>query len=58
MQHIFSFFSLKRDINHRFIARMPVERYASEYNMQHLKRGYAIIFNHENFEIPSLKSRK
>lgn len=36
---------------------MPVERYASEYNMKHLKRGMAIIFNHENFEIPSLKSR-
>lgn len=36
---------------------MPVERYASEYNMNHLRRGVAIIFNHESFEIPSLKSR-
>lgn len=37
--------------------RMPVERYASEYNMRHHKRGMAIIFNHEHFEIMSLKSR-
>lgn len=36
---------------------MPVERYSSEYNMTHLNRGIAIIFNHENFEVPSLKSR-
>lgn len=36
---------------------MPTERYASEYNMRHNKRGMAIIFNHEHFDIPSLKSR-
>lgn len=36
---------------------MPVERYASEYNMKHLSRGMAIIFNHEHFDIQSLKSR-
>lgn len=36
---------------------MPVERYASEYNMKHNRRGFAIIFNHENFEIMSLKPR-
>lgn len=36
---------------------MPVERYASEYNMNHSKRGIALIFNHEVFEIPSLKPR-
>jgi Caspase domain len=46
-----------RDTNNRYIARMPVERYASEYNMNHVNRGHAVIFNHENFEIPSLKSR-
>lgn len=39
------------------VARMPTERYASEYNMRHNKRGMAIIFNHEHFDIPSLKSR-
>lgn len=39
------------------VARMPVERYASEYNMDHSKRGIAMIFNHEVFEIPSLKPR-
>lgn len=36
---------------------MPVERYASEYNMKHGKRGMAIIFNHEHFEVMSLKAR-
>lgn len=36
---------------------MPVERYASEYNMKHNRRGLAIIFNHEFFEIMSLKPR-
>lgn len=39
------------------VARMPVERYASEYNMKHGKRGMAIIFNHEHFEVMSLKPR-
>lgn len=38
-------------------ARMPVDRYASEYNMNHPKRGLALIFNHEHFEIPQLKAR-
>lgn len=41
----------------KFVARMPVERYASEYNMSHKHRGVALIFNHEFFDIPSLKSR-
>lgn len=36
---------------------MPTQRYASEYNMNHSKRGYALIFNHEHFDMPSLKSR-
>lgn len=27
------------------------------YNMNHKRRGIAIIFNHEIFDIPSLKSR-
>jgi len=36
---------------------MPVDRYASEYNMNHKHRGLALIFNHEHFDIPSLKSR-
>lgn len=36
---------------------MPVDRYASEYNMKHTRRGMAIIFNHEHFDIQSLKSR-
>ena len=36
---------------------MPVERYASEYNMNHAKRGIALVFNHEHFDMVSLKSR-
>lgn len=38
-------------------ARMPVERNAPYYNMNHKARGMAIIFNHEHFDIHSLKSR-
>lgn len=38
-------------------AEMPVGRYATDYNMSHKNRGMAIIFNHEHFEVPSLKSR-
>lgn len=36
---------------------MPVERYATHYNMNHPKRGMALIFNQENFDFPSLKPR-
>lgn len=43
--------------SNRLLARMPTERHAAEYNMKHKNRGIALIFNHENFEIPSLKSR-
>ncbi|XP_063697621.1 caspase-like [Culicoides brevitarsis] len=39
------------------IARMPVERFGSEYNMNHRNRGFALIFNHEYFDLPSLNSR-
>ncbi|CAB3234517.1 unnamed protein product [Arctia plantaginis] len=38
-------------------ARMPTERNAPYYNMNHKKRGIAIIFNHETFNIHSLKPR-
>lgn len=47
----------ERVVQQTKVARMPVERYASEYNMSHSKRGTALIFNHEVFEIPSLKPR-
>lgn len=40
------------------VARMPTERNAMEYNMSHKKRGLALIFNHEFFDIPSLECRK
>ncbi|EFN89257.1 caspase-1 [Harpegnathos saltator] len=35
----------------------PTERYATHYNMNHPKRGLAIIFNHEFFTISHLKPR-
>lgn len=38
-------------------ARMATERHAAEYNMKHKNRGPAHIFNHESYDIPSLKSR-
>lgn len=47
----------RNNTNNARNAHMPVERYATEYNMKHNKRGLAIIFNHEHFEIMSLKSR-
>ncbi|CAH2230190.1 caspase-1 [Pararge aegeria] len=41
----------------RRYARMTVDRNAAYYNMNHKNRGMAIIFNHEHFDIHSLKSR-
>lgn len=41
----------------RRYAVMPVDRNAPYYNMKHKHRGMAIIFNHEHFDIHSLKSR-
>eukprot|EP00096_Caligus_rogercresseyi_P008848 TRINITY_DN2870_c0_g1_i2.p1 TRINITY_DN2870_c0_g1~~TRINITY_DN2870_c0_g1_i2.p1 ORF type:complete len:341 (+),score=91.76 TRINITY_DN2870_c0_g1_i2:254-1276(+) len=41
----------------RGFARMPVERDSEVYNMNHRKRGIALIFNHENFD-PRLELRK
>jgi hypothetical protein len=29
---------------------MPVEMYAEEYNMNHNRRGKAVIFNHDEFK--------
>jgi caspase-like apoptosis-related cysteine protease len=36
---------------------MPVERNSAYYNMNHKRRGMAIIFNHEHFDVNSLKQR-
>lgn len=41
----------------RRYAKMPVDRNAPYYNMGHKSRGMALIFNHENFDIHSLKPR-
>lgn len=41
----------------RRVAKMPVDRYSAYYNMKHKNRGMAIIFNHELFDIHSLKPR-
>ncbi|KAK9886758.1 hypothetical protein WA026_018410 [Henosepilachna vigintioctopunctata] len=38
-------------------APMPVERDAVFYNMKHKKRGMALIFNHEYFDVAGLKPR-
>ncbi|XP_071577620.1 caspase-1 isoform X1 [Temnothorax nylanderi] len=35
----------------------PTQRYAIYYNMNHSKRGVALIFNHEFFTVPHLKPR-
>lgn len=42
---------------HSYTANMVTDRHAAEYNMRHKNRGIALIFNHENFEVPTLKSR-
>ncbi|XP_014208798.1 caspase-1-like [Copidosoma floridanum] len=39
------------------IRSAPTERYATHYNMNHGKRGLAIIFNHEFFNVSHLKPR-
>lgn len=36
---------------------MPVMKRSTHYNMSHPRRGVALIFNHENFIVPDLKSR-
>ncbi|XP_064543859.1 caspase-1 [Drosophila montana] len=41
----------------KYVARMPIDRNARYYNMNHKHRGLALIFNHEFFKIPSLKAR-
>lgn len=39
------------------IAKMPTERNAIYYNMNHKNRGIALVFNHENFDIGGLSKR-
>ncbi|XP_072400038.1 caspase-1-like [Diabrotica undecimpunctata] len=39
-------------------ARMPVHKYSAYYNMEHPKRGMALIFNHEFFDDEKLPTRK
>lgn len=36
---------------------MPVMKRSTHYNMNHSRRGTALVFNHENFTVPDLKSR-
>jgi caspase-like apoptosis-related cysteine protease len=36
---------------------MSVDRNSAYYKMNHKRRGVAIIFNHEHFDIHSLKPR-
>jgi len=39
-------------------AVMPVDWGAKEYNMQHRRRGHAVIFNHDTFEDVHYPPRK
>uniref|UniRef100_A0A1B6D4Z5 Caspase family p20 domain-containing protein n=1 Tax=Clastoptera arizonana TaxID=38151 RepID=A0A1B6D4Z5_9HEMI len=39
-------------------ASMPVEKDAVNYNMDHPKRGHAIIFNHEEFTMDNMPARR
>lgn len=43
--------------DNKLVARMPVSHDAMFYNMNHKKRGLAVIFNHEYFEMEKLKPR-
>ncbi|XP_067009140.1 caspase-1 [Anabrus simplex] len=43
--------------NETLFAKMPVAMDARYYNMDHRRRGLAVIFNHEHFDIRTLKPR-
>lgn len=47
----------KSNYDDKKIAKMPVFRDEMFYNMNHKRRGLALIFNHENFQIDKLRSR-
>lgn len=47
----------KPNYDNKLVAHMPSERDDMFYNMTHKRRGLAVIFNHENFEIDKLRSR-
>nr|XP_018910199.1 PREDICTED: caspase-1-like isoform X2 [Bemisia tabaci] len=49
--------SFYKDTAETVTARMASDRDAWYYNMNHKNRGIAIIFNHENFTNPKLKTR-
>ena len=38
--------------------KMPVDWDAKEYNMQHKRRGHAVIFNHDTFETDHYATRE
>jgi caspase-like apoptosis-related cysteine protease len=39
-------------------AEMPVAWDADEYNMQHKRRGHAVIFNHDTFDSSDYEPRE
>jgi caspase-like apoptosis-related cysteine protease len=39
-------------------AKMPVDWDANEYNMQHKRRGRAVIFNHDTFDTKQYATRE
>lgn len=57
MLSMFNFNVLCRFYAQEVVAKMPVFSKATHYKMTHGRRGIAIIFNHEHFNMPNLKSR-
>lgn len=52
---VFNF--MKPNFEKKVIAKMPVLKDEMFYNMNHKKRGMAVIFNHEKFDIEKLRPR-
>lgn len=51
------FFSHSKQHKNKKRITVPSQKDAVYYNMNHPRRGLAIIFNHEKFNLPSLKQR-
>lgn len=48
---------ISRHMYQNVVAEMPVERTAPYYKMDHPRRGLAVIFNHEVFNVHGLRAR-
>ena len=47
---IYCIFSFVSPLFFQNTVKMPVDRDSETYNMNHRRRGYALIFNHKNFD--------